>query len=278
MENLWGGMNPLGVGDYYPAIRDRLYDGGYSFPGYVSSAEPLIGVFDLPGLTGSSEQQHALWDYLQDRVVTPIYDRWNVISLAHEAGNPKNVNAIKLVRGFDDLKGLKLRAFNEMLARIVRAAGATPVTLAWAEVTPGLQRGIIDGLPMTMTYMYDVKLYDLVKYVWYGPDFGDALNGLMINKDAFNELPPDLQAIVMQVAKDTEKEARARTEQNARSVIAKVIAEYGVTVVGATPAQMDEFTMRMQPIWDDWAKAAGPQGPEILQMISDFKATWTAAK
>ncbi len=56
IEDLWGGMHPLGVGDYWPAMRDRVYELVYAAPVYVTSAEPLLGVFDLPGMSPTSEQ------------------------------------------------------------------------------------------------------------------------------------------------------------------------------------------------------------------------------
>ena len=132
----------------------------------------------------------ALWEEL--------YDQFNLIPNA--AGNTgvqmggwfnKEINSI------DDLKGLKMR-LPGMGGEVLKLAGGTPVTLPGGEIYTSMQSGAIDATEWVGPYNdMAFGLYKVAKFYyhsgWHEP--GSTMEA-MINKDAFNELPKDLQVIV----------------------------------------------------------------------------------
>ncbi len=127
-----------------------------------------------------------------------LYDKFNLIPNA--AGNTgvqmggwfnKEINSV------DDLKGLKMR-IPGLGGEVLKQAGGTPVTLPGGEIYTSMQSGAIDATEWVGPYNdMAFGLYKVAKFYyhpgWHEP--GSTMEA-MINKDAFNELPGDLQVIV----------------------------------------------------------------------------------
>jgi TRAP-type mannitol/chloroaromatic compound transport system substrate-binding protein len=103
----------------------------------------------------------------------------------------------KEINSLDDLKGLKMR-IPGMGGEVLRRAGGTPVTMPGSEIFTSLQTGAIDATEWVGAYN-DVSfgLHKAAKYYYY-PGWQEPGAGLecIVNVDAWNSLPADLQAIV----------------------------------------------------------------------------------
>lgn len=108
----------------------------------------------------------------------------------------------KEINSVEDLKGLKMRIpglGGEVLAR----AGGTPVNLPGGELFTALQSGAIDATEWVGPYNdLAFGLYKAAKYYYYpGWHEPGTILEAMINKRAYDGLPPDLQSIVMNACK-----------------------------------------------------------------------------
>jgi TRAP-type mannitol/chloroaromatic compound transport system substrate-binding protein len=101
------------------------------------------------------------------------------------------------INSIEDLKGLKMR-IPGLGGEVLRRAGGTPITLPGAEIFTSLQTGVIDATEWVGPYN-DVSfgLHKAAKYYYY-PGWQEPGPGLecVINKDAWDSLPDDLQALV----------------------------------------------------------------------------------
>lgn len=106
------------------------------------------------------------------------------------------------IDSLDDLKGLKIRMpglGGEVLARL----GATPVNLPGSEVFTALQTGAIDASDWVSPYNdLAFGLHKAARY-YYAPGWQEpqAVIELLINQKAYDSLPPDLQAILVEAAR-----------------------------------------------------------------------------
>jgi len=101
------------------------------------------------------------------------------------------------INSIEDLKGLKMR-IPGLGGEVLRRAGGTPVTLPVAEIFTSLQTGVIDATEWVGPYNdVTLGLHEAAKYYYY-PGWQEPGPGLecMINKNAWDSLPPDLQALV----------------------------------------------------------------------------------
>ena len=108
----------------------------------------------------------------------------------------------KAINSLDDLKGLKMRIpglGGEVLSRL----GGTPVSLPGGEIFTSLQSGAIDATEWVGPYNdLAFGLYKAAKHYYY-PGWHEPGTTLesFINKDAYDALPKDLQAIVTAACK-----------------------------------------------------------------------------
>ncbi len=103
----------------------------------------------------------------------------------------------KEINTIGDLKGLKMR-IPGLGGEVLRRAGGTPVTLPGAEIFTALQTGAIDATEWVGPYNdASFGLHKAARYYYY-PGWQEPGPGLetIINKAAWESLPPDLQAIV----------------------------------------------------------------------------------
>lgn len=105
------------------------------------------------------------------------------------------------INSIADLKGLKMR-IPGLGGDVLQKAGGSPILLAGGEIYTGLERGVIDATEWLGPY-HDTLMgfHEIAKYYyypgWHEP--GTALE-FMVNKQKFDELPADLQAIIRSAA------------------------------------------------------------------------------
>lgn len=95
-----------------------------------------------------------------------------------------------------DLSGLRIRTPPAPIwQESIRALGAVPTALAYGEVYPGMQTKVIDGAELSFTAAYNMKFYEVAKYM------SETQHILLVNFEVisskwFNSLPPDYQKIL----------------------------------------------------------------------------------
>ena len=134
---------------------------------------------------------------------TELYAKFNLVPApAGNSGVQMGGWFNKEINSVDDLKGLKMR-IPGLGGEVLKRAGGTPVNLPGGELFTSLQSGAIDATEWVGPYNdLAFGLYKAAKYYYY-PGFhepGTCLEA-MVNKDAFEALPKDLQSIVMNACK-----------------------------------------------------------------------------
>ena len=104
----------------------------------------------------------------------------------------------KEINSVADLQGLKMR-IPGLGGEVLKRAGGTPVNLPGGELFTSLQSGAIDATEWVGPYNdLAFGLYKAAKYYYYpGWHEPGTILEAMINKEAFDGLPKDLQSIVM---------------------------------------------------------------------------------
>jgi len=102
------------------------------------------------------------------------------------------------IRSLADLKGKRIRLTGKAASYVLQKAGAIPVSIAPAEIAQQLAAGTIDGAAYnTPSIDWSIGLGEVTKYnigpAWNQPA---STGGIMINKDAWSALPPDLKKII----------------------------------------------------------------------------------
>lgn len=187
----------------FESVRDGVLDVGQNTPAWQKGQYPAGDLFyTLPG--GVTETNDLLvWMYggggaeLMQEMYGDIIKVFPLGLTPPETG----IWSTKPVRTLEDFRGLKIRSAG-LCMELLEQLGASVVLLAGGEVVPALQRGVIDAAEFAIPSMdKGLGLNEVCDYV-IGPPIhmGSNMFQLLINKDKWEALPQDLQAIVRDAA------------------------------------------------------------------------------
>jgi TRAP-type mannitol/chloroaromatic compound transport system substrate-binding protein len=160
----------------------------------------------------------------------------------------------KEINSVDDLKGLKMRipgSGGEVLNRL----GGTSVTLPGGELYTSLQTGVIDATEWVAPYNdLAFGFHEVTRYYyypgWHEP--GSTLE-LIVNKQAFEALPEDLQAIV---------------EVAARYANADMLDEYTARNNNALKELVEQHDVQLRKLPDDVIRALHKTSDDYLAELA----------
>ncbi len=160
----------------------------------------------------------------------------------------------------DDLKGLKMR-IPGLGGEVIRRAGGTPVTMPGSEIFTSLQTGAIDATEWVGPYN-DVSfgLHRAARYYYY-PGWQEPGAGLecIINKNAWESLPADLQAIV---------------ETSCQAITTDMMAEYTHGNALALQQLIGDPEVDVRPLPDDVLRLLKSHTADIVAELSETDAAW----
>ncbi|MAT50594.1 MAG: ABC transporter substrate-binding protein [Porticoccaceae bacterium] len=135
------------------------------------------------------------------------------------------------INTLDDLKGLKMR-IPGLGGEVIHRAGGQSINIPGGELYTSMQTNVIDATEWVSPYNdMAFGFYQVAKYYYYpGWHEPGAVLELMVNKQAFESLPADLQAIVEVAARAANQDMLDEyTAQNAIS-LQELIDKHGVEV------------------------------------------------
>ncbi len=165
-----------------------------------SRDEPTLLGLDLVG---------AAPDYATARKVAKAYlpvvdkrlqEKFNVKLLGAWPFGPQIIFCKKPVASLADLKGLKVRTYDQNLSKFMQSIGATPVPLSFTEVHQSLSMGVVD-CAITGPSSANSSGWPEVTTHQYGLGVQMAVNAYAINLKAWNALKPQEQ-VKLQAAFD----------------------------------------------------------------------------
>jgi C4-dicarboxylate-binding protein DctP len=245
---------PRGVMD---ALGNRLGDIGVVTTVFHSSKLPLN---NLPYYTPFSSRN----PILVSRVMDQLYDKFPAFQKQFDAQNQivlTNYSSIdnygvftkKLVKGMDDLKGLKLNAAgpNALYIKPLGAVGVLGSLLTYANQ---IKTGVTDGCLIWPEATITFKIAEVAPH-YLETDFGTGVNkSLTINTDVWKGLPDEVKKVLKATARDyRDKVAQAALDKADVSI--KKFKKMGGTIITMSKADQKKWADRMPNIAQNLAKS-----------------------
>lgn len=158
-----------------------------------SRDEPTILGLDLVGLNPDYKTGRAVAKAYFDILDVRLQKQFGVKLLGIWPFGPQVLFCKKPIAKLADVKGLKVRVYDQNLAKFIESLGGTPVPIAFAETHQSLSLGVVDcavtgpssansaGWPEVTTHYLPIGMQI-------------ALNGYGITLSTWNKLKPDQQA------------------------------------------------------------------------------------
>lgn len=146
----------------------------------------------------------------------------------------------KLVKTPDDVKGLKIRPTSTTMGSHLRSWGAAPTTIAPAEVSDAIAKGVIDGAIFNCEGGAAFQLHHSVKKVSM---FGDSAApfALVMNSGVYKGLPKDLQKLIADITGPEGGRRVGQLYDDAEAAGRKVFEQAGVEVIDINGAAIQPF-------------------------------------
>jgi TRAP-type C4-dicarboxylate transport system substrate-binding protein len=230
---------------------------------FFSGAVPIADVPRLPMLIRSQEE-YARIAPIMEPYIAAAYAKRGVLLLGSFVYPVQVAFARKKLTSLDDIKGMKMRVTSPEQGELVKRFGGIPITMGVPEVPAALDRGVIDGV-FTASAGAGYPWKDLLKYNYrLGVNYVNAF--IIVNKAAFDKLTPEVQTILRKtVAGNMDKfTADMLAEEDS---LTRKMQDGGMVVTPGSDADAAEAIKRMQPQWDEWAKAHGPDAVAAVAAV-----------
>lgn len=173
-------------------VKLGVVDFGAGDVSKMAQDDPIFEGADLAGLSldlDTARKVTKAWLPIMSKRAEKLF---NTKLLAIGTNPPQVVWCRKGLTGLNDLKGRKVRVFNKTMSDFIQAVGGTTISMAFAEVVPALQRGVVDcavtgtmsgftaGWPEVTTHQFQAYM-------------GWSINYQSVNKKSWDRFSPELQ-------------------------------------------------------------------------------------
>jgi TRAP-type transport system periplasmic protein len=171
----------------------------------VSRDEPFLLGADIVGLNPNYEVARKVVDSYREAFDKRLQERFNGKLLGIWPFGPQVVFCNAPIGGLADLKGKKVRVYDQSLAKFIEQIGGVPVSISFGETQQSLQRGVVDcaitgpssansaGWPEVTTHFMPIG-------------FQIALNAYAMNLNTWKKLTPDQQTKLTAAFKQLEED------------------------------------------------------------------------
>ncbi|MDR1251530.1 MAG: TRAP transporter substrate-binding protein [Treponema sp.] len=222
----------------------------------LSSINPVMNALAMPFLFRDRDHMFKVLDGPIGQELLESLQQQNLLGLCWlDAGFRNFYNSKKAVGSPADMAGLKIRVQESALMMdMIRFLGASPTPMAYAEVYPGIQNGIIDGAENNWPSYITAAHFEVAKYFTVDGHMASP-EMILINTGVWNSLSAAEKQIIKEGALEGARveraawlEAEQRYERQAR--------EAGSTITELTAAQHKLFEDALAPLYQQPAYTA----------------------
>ena len=234
--------------------------------GAAATVFPEMGVFLVPYLVRSYDQAYRMFNgAIGDQLDTQFQQKYGLKVLCFfDYGFRHFWNSKRPIVEPKDLRGMKLRVqLAKVFADTINGLGANAVPMAWGEVIPAAQQGVIDGADLPIVNILALKAYEVSKYCSMTfHNYGPTVN--VINLGIWNSLGKDEQKLLLDVSREAQERIRHDTESVDSLAKAKELLEPKGMIVNA--ANVDAFRkVAEEKIWPTYQKQYGEMWEQIVK-------------
>ena len=192
----------------------------------LSSTVDELAILDQFLLFEDEEQARSVLDGPAGERLAEAMEERGLKSMGFmELGFRSFTNSRGPLDSLEAFEGLRMRsADNPIQITAWRSIGAVPMPLAWGEIYPSLQQGLIDGQESALSSMVIERFFEVQDYVSltghiYWPELWIA------NLEFFEGLSEEEQALLMEVAAETVERQRELTAEANAATLEELRAE-----------------------------------------------------
>src|SRR6266700_3732634 len=222
----------------------------------MAGDDPRFEACDLAGLTLDPDKARAGCNAYRDTIDRQMQKNWNAKLLAFGGNTPQVFWCRDVISGLDGFKGKKIRVFNNTMRDFLGGLGATAVSMAFAEVVPALNNGVVD-CAVTGSLSGNTAGWNEVTKSIYPMSLGWSINVLAVKLSSWNRLDPKVQQFILDQIKTTTAEAENCNTDEQPCTMGKLAKS---TIVPVKPEEAQTHKQLVEgAVLAGWAKRCGAE-------------------
>lgn len=259
------------------AVRDGRLDASFAVSPWLSAEAPLMNYGHLPGLLTSVEDYRKMLDPLLRAESAKIWlTKYKAVQLATGLFEEQCIISKEPLHAVADFAGKKIRVHNTEAAALMRQIGAVPTPVPFGEITPALQRGIVDAVMTSVGTANGFGFATVAKNlsIW---KIGTIVPwSFVVNEATWAKLPADLKPIVEAEFRRIETEHLDRQAAFSKENIDSLVKGGMNLQVASAAEQAKMFSdSNVKAVYDNWYalnEKAGTDGRALVQKINALKS------
>ena len=191
------GGSLFGAAETIDAVKVGSADICWFTTGTYGGVFPVTEFINLVGNgVDSARKGSAVLNTMYEEIpeVAAEFEDWKVLAL-HGTSNSPVSTVGKKIETVNDFKGMRLRVAGTIPTLYLQQLGADAVALPTSEVYDNLSKNALDGMCNDWHNIDCFRLYEPIDYCM-NVNLNMTASGVLMNKDMWESLPADLQAIM----------------------------------------------------------------------------------
>lgn len=188
-------------------VQTGAIDMGSDWPSYWEGRNTAFSLTtSVPIIFTPYDYMTWYWQRGGYELVNELYNKYGLHWFPHSVTSPESGQRTNTpVNTLEDYEGLRLRQCGRNQSRLLDGMGASAVFTPGGEVYAALDRGVLDGAEFSVPVVdWTMGLAEVTDYVvkpgWHQPG---PISGIMINKDAYDQLDDYTKFVLKQAAQNT---------------------------------------------------------------------------
>lgn len=243
--------------------------------GFMASAVPEMGLFDLPFLLPGAPAKMTEFTVRSKAAarMKEIAEQRGILVIGFYGVGSQSLLTRFPVTKAADIQGKLFRVIpSPPRAGAYKDWGAVPRTMDLAEVYSALQQGTIVGIENPPDVIYKMKLYEVAKYFTL-TEHSAFLNAILVSKKWLDGLPKDLQEVVIKAARESlvyADELNTKAQIDALEAMRK---DSSITVANMPAAEIQKMRdLNREGIWKSMKN--DPQRSAIVKLLEEDVANY----
>ncbi len=191
------GFNDMGLkgNEVVRLMEQGVVDFGSTVLGYLAADDAMNEAIDLAGLAPDVETARRISDAFKPVLAERYASAYDIKLLGIWPYSAQVIFCNTPISRLDDLAGKKVRTANRTLAEFVETLGGTGVTMAFSEVVPSMQKGVVDCAITGSLSGYSAKWHEVATHLIALPvGWSQVMHA--VSTDAWNGLDPAVQTFL----------------------------------------------------------------------------------
>lgn len=232
----------------------------------LAGFEPAVSILDLPFVFPSREVCYKVIDSPFGKKLLKTLEDEGLVGLSWWDSGFKQFTLNSPITGLASFKGKKIRVMeNPILIAQYEAMGSSAIPLNYHELYNSLQQGVVDGQENPLASIYEMKFYEVQKYLAIS-DHAYLPLVMAVNKKWFEALPKDYQKALQESSDEAALFLRKYQLDLEFKEFVPEMEKSGIKIVRLTDAQKAEFANAIKDkTRQALMKMLNPKGKELLK-------------